>query len=348
MTLLISPDNFTPPSRTPWGGRRIPERYKASLGIPLPDGPVGESWEVSVEPAFPSRMAGSGEDLGEVIARDPGAWLGQATAAQHGGRLPLLVKLLDTADLLSLQVHPHDGHPSLGPKESGKPEAWLVLEADPGSGIYLGWREGVERAEVEACLRSEGPLVDLLNFVAVAPGEVYAIPPGVPHAIGPGLTLVEPQLVRPGCRGVTYRFWDWGRRYDPSGRLDPSGLPRPLHLEESLACTDWDAPQGEALTRVCRALPRVLEPGPPSRTILLGWEHFLVEDWQGTGDLRVPAPGELWALVCVAGRALLSSSAGQADIQRGQSAVVPASAGELQISGEDVRIVSTRLPAGGP
>src|SRR5262245_61367779 len=144
----IRPDNFTPATRTPWGGTRILSRYKPAL-IKAQE-IVGESWEVSVEPSFPSRFADSSETLAERIAADPMSWLGRDVAARYGGQTPLLVKLLDAADHLSLQVHPTDGDPALAAGESGKPEAWVVLDVDPGCGLYLGFREGVERRDVEA------------------------------------------------------------------------------------------------------------------------------------------------------------------------------------------------------
>src|SRR5690606_32023453 len=102
---LLRPDNITSPARTPWGGRKILDHYKrglelgAAAALPL----AGESWEISVEPSFPSRLAEGGALLGAVIAADPVGWLGREAARRHGGQTPLLVKLLDTAQSLSVQ-----------------------------------------------------------------------------------------------------------------------------------------------------------------------------------------------------------------------------------------------------
>src|SRR5690606_5724972 len=137
-----------------------------------------------------------------------------------------------------------DGDPALGPGESGKPEAWVVLEADAGAGLYLGFREGVHRADVERCIAAGGALDALMNFVPVTAGDAFVIEAGTPHAIGRGLTLLEPQFVAPGCTGITYRYWDWNRRYDAAGALDPAGAPRALHLARSLDVTRWDGPRG--------------------------------------------------------------------------------------------------------
>jgi mannose-6-phosphate isomerase len=342
--VLLRPDNFTPPSRTPWGGSRILERYKQGLGISAAHSLVGESWEISVEPSFPSRLARSAEPLAAVIARDPVAWLGQAVAQRHASQTPLLVKLLDAADDLSVQVHPQEGDPSLAPDESGKPESWIVLEASRGAGLYLGLREGVDRAAVERCLREQGKLSELLNFVPVVSGDAFVIAAGLPHAIGRGVTLVEPQFVAPGRRGVTYRFWDWNRRYDAAGRIDSSGTPRASARRAALAVTAWDAPRGTALVASCRAHERELEIGPIRRIETVAWEWFVVEQWLGTGTLRIGATGTMLGLTCVRGSGTIGTSDGAMAIRCGQSCVVPAAGGEVELRGSELHVVATRSP----
>jgi mannose-6-phosphate isomerase len=340
--VLLRADNFTPPTRTPWGGRKILARYKAELGLPGDEPRVGESWEVSVEPSFPSRLADGNETLAEAIQRDPEAWLGAAVAKRFSGQTPLLVKLLDSADNLSVQVHPEDGDPALAADESGKPESWVILDADPGAGLYIGFREGVGRKDVEQCIADEGALDQLLNFVEVTPGDVFVIKAGSAHAIGRVVTLVEPQFVAPGRKGITYRYWDWNRRYDDRGVLDPAGKPRALHLERSLEVTDWDGPRGQAFVESCRPEIRILSEGPAQRRGLVDWEWFQVEEWGGTGSLTLPAAGTLWGLVSIGGRAELRAEGGALSLQCGQSAAVPAAAGDLTLELQDARIIATR------
>lgn len=338
-------DNFTPASRTPWGGTRIVRSYKASLGVAPPGTLVGESWEVSVEPSFPSRLADHDLSLAEVIAAAPDAWLGAAVAARHGGQTPLLIKLLDSAAPLSVQVHPQADDPGLAPDESGKPECWLVLDAEPGAGLYLGLREGVDRETVARCLREAGPLDDLLNFVPVAPGALFVIGAGTPHAVGAGVTLVEPQLVTPGRRGVTYRFWDWNRRYDPDGRRDEAGAPRALHVERSLAVTDWSALRGAAFVESCRASPRLLVDGDVRRHELVRQPWVEVERWSGSGTLTVPAADVMRALLCLRGCCDVRAAAGGCSLRCGESCVVPSAAGVLQVEADDVDLVVVSSPA---
>lgn len=340
---LLRPDNFTPAVRTPWGGDRICGRLKAGLELPSGATRVGEAWEISVEPSFPSRLARTGELLADVIAADPVGWLGQSAACRHGGQTPLLVKLLDAGDDLSVQVHPRDDDPALGANEGGKPESWIVVEASAGAGIWLGWREGVDRGAVERRLAAGGPLDELMTFVPVRSGDVFAIAAGTPHAIGRGVTLVEPQFVAPGRVGVTYRFWDWNRRYDAAGHPSPDGQPRTLHVERSLAVTDWQAPRGEAFVESCRPPTRILAAEPVRRELVLAWPWFCVERWHGSGELRVGAPGTMTALVCLGGAAQIHA-AGQVSVRSGQSCVVPASAGELVVHARDAVLVAVRSP----
>jgi mannose-6-phosphate isomerase len=280
--------------------------------------------------------------LAEVIAAAPEAWLGAAVAARHGRQSPLLVKLLDAAENLSVQVHPADGDPTLAPDESGKPEGWIILDAEPGAALYLGFRAGVDRAAVEACIAGQGALDELLNRVAVAPGDAFVIAAGTPHAIGAGVTLIEPQIVSAGRRGITYRYWDWNRRYDAEGRLDPAGQPRQLHLQRSLAVTGWDRPRGAAFVATCRAQPVVLEGGAVERTVAIDWEHFVAEQWRGTGSLVLPALGTLVAVTCVGGRLRVTGDTGVLDLRCGESGVIPAVAGDLTVQADETLAYAVR------
>ena len=254
----------------------------------------------------------------------------------------MLVKLLDAADVLSVQVHPATGDAALAPGDSGKPESWVVLDAQPGAGLYLGFRDGVRRQDVAACLAAAGPLDELMQFVKVHPGEVFVIDAGTPHAIGAGLTLVEPQLVEPGKRGVTYRFWDWNRRYDAAGRRCQQGQLRPLQVQRSLAVTRWQAPRGMAFVNRCRSAPTLLQAGGFKRERVVDWAWFTVERWQGSGALAVEDSEALWALCCVGGTVTVRTALGALTLRCGQSGVVPARAGALALQGDDALVIATR------
>ncbi len=361
--LRLCADNFTPPARTPWGGTRILSHYKAGLGLAA-SGVVGEAWEISVEPSFPSR-ARDGRLLAHAIAEAPVAWLGERAVRRYGRATPLLVKLLDAAEPLSVQVHPADGDPALAADESGKPEAWIVLDAEPGAGLYLGCRDGVGAREVRACLAAKGPLDELMGFVPVAPGDAFVIEAGTPHAIGRGVTLLEPQLVRPGRRGLTYRFWDWNRRYDAHGRLDPSGAPRELHVERSLAVATFSGGDAARFVAACRATagewtPRTMagagaaadagvaaaadagvaaevgaavDAGGMQRRVAIAWRWLEVEEWRGTGALTLDCNDAMTAVVCVGGALTVDTELGSLVLACGESGVIPAAARTRAVRG---------------
>ncbi|MFT5355004.1 MAG: mannose-6-phosphate isomerase class I [Polyangiales bacterium] len=323
---LLRGDNVTPLSRTPWAGTRIASEYKSALVVPRR---IGESWEVSVEPDFPS-MTEEGLRLDELIAANLEGWLGKH-AKTHGG-LGLLVKLLDASMALSVQIHPRDDDPALADDESGKPECWYILDADEGAGIYLGLAPNVDLERMRTALENDDDVSELLNFVPCQPGDFFVLPPGTPHAVGAGLTLVEPQRVLPGRRGLTYRYWDHGRRYDGDGNLDPKGDPRTLHVERALAVTDWEALRGEA---VVESLRRRLGPanlsGDAEEQSLCGpnaplsFDYVSAKRLVGTGRLELSQTNTCQSLTVLAGVVEI----GGVVISAGRSALLPAMNGEM-------------------
>jgi mannose-6-phosphate isomerase len=334
--LLLRPDNFTPPARTPWGGRRIVDRLKAGAGLQV-EGPVGEAWELSVEPDFPSRLA-EGPLLEEVLRWDR-TLLGEEADL---GSTALLVKIVDAKDDLSVQIHPRDDDAALGTDESGKPEAWYIIEAEPGSGLYLGFKEGVSRVDVEAAL-DEGRAVDaLMHFVEVFPGDVFAIEPGTAHAIGKGVLLLEPQRVAPGKRSITYRYWDWNRRYDAKGQPDPNGKPRALHRKRALDVTNWDGPReqrlidriryraGPASSSGAASLEVLASRGGPLRSGV-----FSLQRLTGSGSLELHTDDHLRALTVLAGTLSLRCGRDRVEVCGGQTAALPASLGPLGVELSD-------------
>jgi len=148
--------------------------------------------------------------------------------------LPYLAKFIDTSDELSIQVHPDDEYARLNENSSGKTECWIILESEPGAGIYLGLKEGVERKTLEQALEEKKPVNELLNFYEVKPGDFFYVPAGSIHAIGKNITLAEVQQ----NSGITYRVWDWNR-------VDEKGQPRDLHVEKSLDVINFAAPKNK-------------------------------------------------------------------------------------------------------
>jgi hypothetical protein len=329
--VLLRADNFTPVARTPWGGTRIAGHYKRGHLGPGAQSLVGESWEVSVEPDFPARLE-DGTDLRDFIASAPESVLGDEHRRGRTGTA-LLVKLLDTAEPLSVQIHPSDSYAGLAPGQCGKPESWYIVERAPGAGLYLGFRRGVDERAVRHALEQGLPLEPLMCFVPVEPGDFFVIDAGMPHAIGAGLTLVEPQHVVPGQRGVTYRYWDWNRRYDASGQPSATGSARPLHVKDALAVTDWSRfEQDDFIDQIrTRAGPPLLD-APAAALALLGGSGlpsaFLnVTRLAGGGAAALPYRDKLQSITVLEG----SVTAGALRVAAGRSALVPACLANLPL-----------------
>ncbi len=275
--LIPLPDNFTAPTRTPWGGTKILGKYKQGLQIrPEQHYPVvGESWEISADPEAPCQfvfdLAGQEILMNFIQLLDlfPEQILGQQVAAKFNGQNPILVKFLDAADNLSVQVHPSDSYEGLQPDESGKPESWYILEAEPGTGLYFGLKEGITKDSLRHVIEQQENVSQDLNFVEVHPGDFFVIDAGTIHAIGAGVTLIEPQKIAPKKSGKTYRLWDWNRTYDEHGRPDPNGKPRELHVEDSLQVINFGDPRGDEFVKHIRCLPQTVQQNRENMEILL-------------------------------------------------------------------------------
>ncbi len=211
-----------------WGGRRL-----ESLGGELPDGAmVGESWEVA-DLDETSVEGGGGGSASSVIAngemrgmtlRDAVRAMGtnlMGTASLSGeGGFPLLVKYLDARENLSVQVHPSAAYAAAHPGAHLKTESWYVVEAEAGSKIYTGMREGVTARDFEARARSGGSVEADLVAVEVRAGDFVHLESGTCHALGAGVMVAEVQT----ASDTTFRVYDWGRK------------DRAIHIEEAMAC----------------------------------------------------------------------------------------------------------------
>jgi mannose-6-phosphate isomerase len=208
-----------------WGGRSLETLYRK----PLPPGvPIGESWEISDRPGDTSVIANgplAGKDLHWLVERHPQELLGDVPAPN--GRFPLLIKLLDAREKLSLQVHP-PAHRAAELGGEAKTEMWYIAQADPGAELYVGLKRGVTRSEFEQKVRS-GAVVECFHRIPVRAGSAMFLPSGRVHAIGGGLVIFEIQQ----NSDTTYRVFDWNR-------LGLDGRPRELHIEQSLASIVFD------------------------------------------------------------------------------------------------------------
>jgi len=273
-----------------WGGRRLGD----ILGKPLSGKePYGESWEISDHALHHSAVASgpwAGRTLRQLMEQERAVLLG-AAASQHAA-FPWLVKFLDACDWLSVQVHPdEEAVRRLWPGEGSKTEAWFVLEAAPGSRIYAGLLPGVDEAQLREALAS-GSVADCLHHFEPQPGDCVFLPAGTVHAVGGGVLLAEVQQTS----DATFRLFDWNRR-------DAQGNSRKLHIEEALACIDWQRGPVEPIRTNCfdpATLKRL-----PQRVCqsLVRCSYFHLEYRRETEPFRCGGEGDLQLVIPLQGRA---------------------------------------------
>ncbi len=289
---------------TPWGG----ERLRTVMGKDIREVPTGESLEVSCIPGLESTDL-TGVTLPELVSA-----YGRPFAGRFAdGAFPLLLKLIDAREALSVQVHPDNtyAHDHEGGK-FGKTEAWLILDAPEGSQLVYGIQPGTTLAQLrEAC--ENGPAVEsLLRKVTVRPGDVCYIPAGCVHAIGPGILLYEIQQ----SSDITYRFYDWNR-------VDQNGRGRELHLKQALAVTDLGC--APAPLRAPQALSaRVLD-----RT------YFTLDLFQPQPDAPVSFPSiqDFGLLTALDEGLALSWEGCRIELHKGESLFIPYAAPALTLTG---------------
>jgi mannose-6-phosphate isomerase len=295
-----------------WGGREIERLY----GKKLPPGaPIGESWEISDRPGDASVIANgplAGKNLRWLMENQARELLGDAKAA-GGNRFPLLCKILDARDELSLQVHP----PATKAAELGgepKTEMWFIADAAPGAELYVGLKHGVTRAEFEGKIR-DGSVAECFHRLPVKPGDSMFLPSGRVHAIGAGLVIFEIQQ----NSDTTYRVFDWNR-------VGLDGRPRELHVAESLASIDFgdfEPPliQSRFAGGDVKSRPLVTDP-------LFNVEALEAKAGAGL-NLK---PLKLQIIAAVRGRLEIKSGSVSVDLADGQFCLVPASLGQTEIS----------------
>lgn len=211
-----------------WGGNKV----KSVLGIdfsPLPN--CGEVWVMSgVEENQTGIVNGflAGNELNELVEIYMGDLVGDAVYERFGNEFPILVKFIDAADYLSIQVHPDDELAAKRGIGYGKSEMWYIIAADPGSELINGFNRKVDKVTYLKHLENKS-LRDILNVEKVSKGDVFFIPAGRVHALGPGTFLAEIQQTS----DTTYRIYDWDR-------VDKDGKTRELHVEEALDAIDFN------------------------------------------------------------------------------------------------------------
>ena len=304
----ILPIRMTPAFRsgklTPWGGDRLREQF----GKNIPEVPTGESLEVSCIPGLESRDP-MGRTLPELIGELADKLIGRCIDRPF----PLLLKLIDAREMLSVQVHPDDAYAER--KENGKlgkTEAWLILDTPEGGGeLVYGIRPGTTLKELgEASAKGEA-VETLLRKVRVKPGDVCYIPAGCVHAIGAGILLYEIQQ----SSDITYRFYDWNR-------TDSQGRRRELHLDKALDVTDLR----------CSPLPVRVEKSFGIKRVL-NEEYFTLDILRSDSEERIPPLQNFGLFTVLEGELTLRWEGGCRKLKRGDTCFLPCSTPPLTAAG---------------
>ena len=313
-----------------WGGRRLADLLTA----PLPgDGPIGEAWVLSDREDHPSRVANGplkGRTIGELLDQSPGQMLGKL--AQRFRRFPLLLKFLDAREMLSVQVHPSDAHRDLLPAgETGKTEAWVVLEAGTESRIYAGLNPGTTAEDLRQAL-GNGTVADHLACFTPKPGDGVFLPAGTVHTLGGGVVVFEVQQ----NSDVTFRLYDWGH-------VDANtGQPRALQVDQALACIDF------AERAAGPVVPVVEATTPVERERLFQCGHFGLWRLSGQSPFTVGAADVPRVLVSIEGAGQIEHNGAIYAVGKGDVWLLPAVVGACAFRPRGaVNLLEIALPVAG-
>jgi mannose-6-phosphate isomerase len=281
-----------------WGGRKLAELFRKNLP---PNKRIGESWETVDRPEAQSVVANGplkGKTLHELWSQHRQEIFGDVPDAP---RFPLLIKLLDAQEKLSLQVHP-PGRIAVKLRGEPKTECWYVAAADAGAELFVGFSQPITREQFEKSLRN-GSADDHVHTIRVQQGDAMFLPAGRFHAVGTGNVLVEIQQ----NSDTTYRVFDWNRVDEKTGK------PRELHVDQALESIDFSD-----------VAPKIVE---PKGELLVKHELFELQKWNLDSPREVTPRGQFAIVCCLTG----SLSCADVDLRPGEFFLVPASLQDRQL-----------------
>lgn len=304
-----------------WGGTRLREKYnKVSTADKL-----AESWELSCHPAGPSVIANGpakGETLEQYLEKKGMALLG--TKGKDCKNFPIMIKLIDAKDNLSVQVHPDDAYALKNEGELGKTEMWYIIDAEPGAELLYGVEKEITRQELADSLKN-GTITEICHHAPVKKGDVFFIPAGTIHAIGKGILLAEVQE----NSNTTYRLYDYGR-------VGNDGKPRQLHVQQGTEVCSLkplplvDKRQQAALSSDC------------TPELLVSCEYFNTYSIELSGANHLKADNESFhTFTVLEGNLVLTYQGEKLPMEAGQSVFLPANMGEYTIEGQAHLIFTT-------
>lgn len=293
-----------------WGGTRLKDEF----GIECDLEKIAETWELSAHKSGQSMIADGefkGKTLSEYIEENGMECIGKN--AQAFEFFPILIKFIDAADKLSIQVHPSDEYALKNEGEYGKTEMWYVIDCEEDSFLYYGFNRSITKDEFAERIKNN-TLLEVLNKVNIKKGDVFFIDSGTIHAIGKGALICEIQQ----NSNTTYRVYDYNRR-DKNGNL------RDLHIEKAIDVTDLNPPKEYAA----------------NGNKLAECKYFAVDKYSCNVSTVIPlTPDSFKSLIAVSGEATLVLNDTEMKIKKGDSIFVPAQNGEIKVNGECDIIVS--------
>ena len=297
-----------------WGGRRLESKFHKKLPAKKR---IGESWEIVDRPEAQSVVAAGslrGKTLHELWMQHRQEIFGDVSDT---ARFPLIIKILDAQEKLSLQVHPTE---NVATRLGGEPksECWYVALADPDAELFLGFREPLTRERFREILRA-GSVMDHVYRIAVQTGGAVFLPAGRVHAVGAGNLLIEIQQ----NSDTTYRVFDWNR-------INPAtGMKRDLHVEQAIQCIDFEDVQ-----------PKLSE---SEGELLISHELFEVRKWNLDEACEAARPGQFALVCCLTG----SLSCANATLAPGELFLIPARLEERQLKplAPDTSLLQVMIPA---
>ncbi len=303
-----------------WAGKRLKNEFGKESEHPT----VSETWELSVRDDEMARVL-NGDACGMTLREYFGEVGFDCVSPSFGenDRFPLLVKLIDANDILSVQVHPDDAYASSVENDSGKTEMWYIIDATEGARLVYGLKDGMDGTDFAKAVE-EKRIGDVMNYVPVKAGETYFIPAGMVHAIGAGILIAEIQQ----NSDLTYRVYDFDR-------VGADGKLRPLHVDKAIAVTRPYT--SDAVDAIRYARSRCADVGE----LLADSEYFKVRRLMLDGDARLCVGKESFmSLLCIEGDCEITYEDKAYTVTKGDSYFLPAGMGEVCVSGKATLILS--------
>lgn len=295
-----------------WGGTKLKDVFKRKL----PANKIGESWEIAAHPNGNSVVINGplkGEALSTLIEKYPEI-LGKERHLLKTSQFPLLVKILDASDKLSVQVHPDNKYASKYEGEYGKTEMWYIIDAEPGAKLIYGLKPGTTKTMLAQSI-NEGNIEEFLNEVEVKKGDVFFIPSGTIHAIKEGILLAEIQQ----NSDSTYRVYDWNRK-------DQKGKSRPLHVKKALNVIKFD-------TEYSKPKSLKVKNNNYNRTILTICPYFAIEKIKAIKKYKLKTNNTFFIILPLKGNGKLHHRTEIYTLEPGETTLIPANIKEINITG---------------